>query len=230
VKAPEGAASARAAEHVVLLSSFTFSPPALVVQPGDTVTWRNTGGVHNVVADDRSFRCAEGCDGDGRGGNGDASLAAWSFSLTFDRPGSYPYYCELHGFAGGVGMAGSVEVVGEEGCVASPTALCLAGGRFRVEAAWRTAQGLAGDAMALPLTADTGLLWFFSPSNLELVVKVLDGCPVNGRFWVFAAGLTDVAVTLTVTDTATGAARTYESRQGTAFPPVQDTAAFAGCP
>jgi hypothetical protein len=115
-------------------------------------------------------------------------------------------------------------------CVADPTTLCLNGGRFRVRARWRTAAGAQGEARVVPLTADTGYLWFFDPANVEAVVKVLDGCPVNDRFWVFAGGLTDVAVDLEVEDTATGAMRQYRNPQRTAFEPLQDTSAFAGCP
>jgi predicted esterase len=114
------------------------------------------------------------------------------------------------------------------GCVHEPDALCAAG-RFRVEARWQTAVG-EGSAAAVPLTGESGAFWFFSPGNLELDVKVLDGCAVNGHWWVFAAGLTDVGVALTVTDTATGEQRRYDSARGGAFRPVQDTAAFPGCP
>jgi predicted esterase len=115
------------------------------------------------------------------------------------------------------------------GCVPEPAALCLGGGRFRVDAAWETAAG-AGAAGAAQTTAEAGTFWFFTPSNLELDVKVLDGCGVNGKWWVFAAGLTNVGVALTVTDTQTGEQRRYVSDRGTAFQPIQDTSAFAGCP
>jgi uncharacterized membrane protein YozB (DUF420 family) len=37
-----------------------------------------------------------------------------SASVTFDQPGTYPYYCELHGASGGQGMAGTI-VVGDAG-------------------------------------------------------------------------------------------------------------------
>jgi hypothetical protein len=47
---------------------------------------------------------------------------------------------------------------------------------------------------------------------------------------VFAGGLTDVQVELTVVDTATGAPQTYLNTQGTPFQPIQDTSAFASCP
>ncbi|HVT18765.1 MAG TPA: hypothetical protein VHQ90_21600 [Thermoanaerobaculia bacterium] len=59
---------------------------------------------------------------------------------------------------------------------------------------------------------------------------MLNGCGVNGRYWVFAGGLTNVGVTLGVTDTATGQEQTYRYPPGVPFPPLQDIAAFATCP
>jgi hypothetical protein len=114
-------------------------------------------------------------------------------------------------------------------CNANDTTLCLGGGRFRVRAAWKTSTG-AGSARVVGLTPDTGYLWFFSQSNVEAIVKVLDGCGLNGRHWVFAGGLTDVEVTLTVEDATTGAKKTYRNPAGKAFQPIQDTAAFSTCP
>lgn len=112
-------------------------------------------------------------------------------------------------------------------CVETASTLCLgAGGRFRVTATWSTKAGDSGVGHLRSLTADTGAFWFFDEANLELIVKVLAACPVNGHHWVFAAGLTDVAVTLFVEDTATGARRTYTNPQSTPFQPIQDTAAF----
>jgi hypothetical protein len=49
-------------------------------------------------------------------------------------------------------------------------------------------------------------------------------------YWVFAGGLTNVQVEITITDTASGTKKTYMNPQGTAFKPIQDTAAFATCP
>ncbi|REK03568.1 MAG: hypothetical protein DWQ36_19980 [Acidobacteria bacterium] len=114
-------------------------------------------------------------------------------------------------------------------CVPTATALCLEGGRFRVEADFTTPLGVSGSGEAVPLTADTGSFWFFDPTNLELVVKVLDGCGVNDRQWVFSGGLTDVAVTITVTDTWTDTVRTFEREGGVPFPPLAEVDAFDGC-
>jgi hypothetical protein len=114
------------------------------------------------------------------------------------------------------------------GCIPSATAMCLAGSRFKVEATFVSASA-SGAAHVVKLTPDTGYLWFFAESNVEAVVKVLDACSL-GKFWVFAGGLTNVQVTLTVTDTQTGAVKTYTNPQGTAFKPIQDTGAFSCAP
>lgn len=92
------AASASAAEYTVEVSDFAFTPSELVIAPGDTVTWESVSGVHNVRADDDSFY------------SGAPAVAPWTFSHTFTEAGEYGYYCEPHGAAGGIGMAGLVRV------------------------------------------------------------------------------------------------------------------------
>jgi ELWxxDGT repeat protein len=109
-------------------------------------------------------------------------------------------------------------------CVESSTRLCLNGGRFAVEAAWKI-PGQSGTAKAVRLTGDTGYLWFFDAANVEVVLKVLDGRPVNGKFWVFAGALSDVEYTITVTDTATGQVKTYANPKGR-LASFGDTGAF----
>ncbi len=115
------------------------------------------------------------------------------------------------------------------GCTPNATTLCLNDSRFRVKVDWTTKTGANGDGQAVPLTSDSGYFWFFNAANIELVVKVLDACTVNNRYWVFAGGLTNVGVVLTITDTQSGAQRTYTNPLGTAFAPLQDTSAFT-CP
>ena len=112
-------------------------------------------------------------------------------------------------------------------CVAGATTLCVNGGRFRVQVTWRApALGTSGVGMAVPLTGDTGYFWFFSPNNIELVLKAVDGRAFNDRFWVFYGALSDVEYVITVTDTATGAIQAYFNPSGQ-LASVADTAAFS---
>ncbi len=125
-------------------------------------------------------------------------------------------------WAGQVAITGS----GTGPCVASASVLCLNGSRFRVTASFQSPNG-SGTGQAVGLTGDTGYFWFFSSGNVEIVIKVVDDRSFNSRFWVFAGGLTNVNVVITVTDTQTGASQTYVNPQGVAFQPIQDTNAFA---
>lgn len=116
-------------------------------------------------------------------------------------------------------------------CIASDTALCLGvGDRFRVEVAWRDFVGETGVGTRVTESVDSGLFWFFDVANWEMLVKVVDGCQFNGHFWVFSAATTNVAYTLTVTDTETGETATYENPLGTSAAAVTDTEALATCP
>ena len=49
----------------------------------------------------------------------------------------------------------------------------------------------------------------FSPNSHEVLVKILDGRELNGSFWVFHGGLTDLEYTLTVQESDSGRIRTY---------------------
>jgi streptogramin lyase len=113
-------------------------------------------------------------------------------------------------------------------CVADFTTLCLNGGRFKVQVAWSAPdQAASGDGKPMPLTGDTGYFWFFNSANVELVIKVLDARPIGDHhFWVFYGALSDVAYTITVTDTETGAIKKYENPYHT-LASVADTSAFA---
>ncbi len=115
-------------------------------------------------------------------------------------------------------------------CTADDFNLCLNGDRFRISVQSTTRSGTTGPGHAQGLTDDTGYFWFFSPSNVEMTLKVLNGCPSNSHYWVFAAGLTNIRVEMLVLDTETGRARTYINPPRTPFQPILDTAAFATCP
>lgn len=116
-------------------------------------------------------------------------------------------------------------------CVPEETTLCLNDGRFRVRLTWRTPASEQGAGHVVPFGSDdSGLLWFFRPANWEMLIKVLDGCAVNDRYWVFFAAVTNVEFTLTVTDSTTGATKTYVNPQGNSADSVTDTDAFDACP
>lgn len=80
---------------------------------------------------------------------------------------------------------------------------------------------LRGTAYGVPLTRQSGYFWFFEPDNIEITIKILDGRPVNGRWWVFLSSLTDLKFTATVTQCPANPesgvpcfTKAYESSQG----------------
>jgi len=116
-------------------------------------------------------------------------------------------------------------------CTPDATTLCLNNDRFQVRVDWRTAQGATGQGQVVPFGSDdSGLFFFFGANNWEMLLKVLNGCGINNRYWVFAAATTDVEYTLTVTDTQADKTKEYFNPQKTASPAITDTAAFATCP
>lgn len=147
----------------------------------------------------------------------------------FDDYGQFPNTISVSNGVITVSAAGS-------GCNPDATTLCIddtAGDRrFQVRASFSTSQGggQSGSGHAVGLSTlgvnQGGLFWFFSANNPELLVKVLDGCGANSRHWVFASAGTNVGVTLTVTDTKTGAVKVYTNPDLQSWAPIQDTAAF----
>lgn len=114
-------------------------------------------------------------------------------------------------------------------CQPSETALCLLQGRYRVEAAWRTAAS-QGSARAHPEAANFGAFALANPEHLELFAGVLDLCDTPYQMiWVYTGGLTDAEVDLTVTEVATGEVRSYPNALGSQFVPMLDAMAFV-CP
>jgi hypothetical protein len=117
-----------------------------------------------------------------------------------------------------------------DGCFSSPTTLCLNEGRFAVKVGWATeledGSDIAGEGFAVRETDTSGMFWFFEPTNLEILIKVLEACPVNGFRWVFFAGTTDVGHIVEVRDTVTGEVREYLNTDNHITTPILDTTAF----
>ncbi len=115
------------------------------------------------------------------------------------------------------------------GCRTGEQVLCLAEGRFEVQTHWKNhlEEGDFGTATAVPIDVsdESGMFWFFNSSNIELVVKTLDGRAFNGHYWVYLGALSNVEYWVTVRDTLDGGRRTYHN------PPAEncgqsDTMAF----
>ncbi|HVT57294.1 MAG TPA: protease pro-enzyme activation domain-containing protein [Thermoanaerobaculia bacterium] len=146
------------------------------------------------------------------------------------------------GSSGNSGIGGSAEIrqTAPAACAASDTTLCIDGRpgdrRFQVQVAYHTTEGggLAGSGHALPLApvgiGHGGAFWFFSADNPEMLVKVVNGCGLNNYQWFFASAGTNVGLTITVTDTQTGAQKIYRNPDNAPAQPIQDTSAFPSCP
>lgn len=111
-------------------------------------------------------------------------------------------------------------------CFPSDTVLCAQNYRFAVDVVWATLDSAGHAQVAEAATDDSGLFWFFDANNWELLVKTLSGCAVNGHYWVFAGSTTDVAYTLTVTDTLTGKTAQYHNELGVSAPAITDSKAL----
>lgn len=116
-----------------------------------------------------------------------------------------------------------------ETCVPDDTTLCLHDGRFTVQLTWNTG-GSAQSATVSASSDSSGVFSFYNADNWEVLVKVLDGCAINGRFWVFAAPATHLAFLLTVRDLETQEILEISKPLGPTTAPLVDLATFDGCP
>ena len=74
-----------------------FKPETINIKAGTTVTWHNMEDkTHNATANDDTWKTA------------DMGLGA-AQSVTFNKPGTYPYHCTRHTILG-IGMTGTVIV------------------------------------------------------------------------------------------------------------------------
>jgi hypothetical protein len=117
------------------------------------------------------------------------------------------------------------------GCADDQNALCIED-RFLVEIDYQTSQGggLSGQAQPVSLSSlgvdRGGLFYFLNPTNPEVLIKVLDGCSINDRYWVFYSAGTNLGLEVRVTDTVTGQSAEYANPDLTPAAPVQDTSAL----
>ncbi|MBZ0113680.1 MAG: hypothetical protein K8J08_14540, partial [Thermoanaerobaculia bacterium] len=175
-------------------------------------------------------------------GQGDSGTRIVEVALIPDQlvEGSETVNLQLSQATGGAGIdpirgSGVLQILDDDSstaaCVPSPTTLCLQQNRFEVTIDWRTTVGDTGTGKSRPVTADSGLFWFFSENNLEMLVKVIDACdlPDFQSYWVFFAATTNTDFTLTVRDTGTGVVKEYTNPLGQSALPIQDVSTFRVC-
>ena len=110
-------------------------------------------------------------------------------------------------------------------CTPSGPALTLSGG-YTVSMCYETSAGAVGQARDWGLaSSQSALLYFFDRNNVEVLIKVLDGCGVNGHRWVFVAPVTDLAFNLHVESPA-GERWIHRNRLGQTADAAGDTSAF----
>ncbi len=97
-------------------------------------------------------------------------------------------------------------------CKAGADRLCLLRKRFQVELTWDNQfNGTSGVGRSLARTDSAGFFSFGDPSNLELMVKLLDFGDVVKVFW---GQLTNLKYRLIISDLKTGRVKTYQNTAG----------------
>ena len=91
-----------AVNHNVTTVGNTFSPANITINLGDTVTWTNGGGFHNVNATLSTY------PNNPEGFGNSVSSSSWSFQHIFSIAGTYDYQCDPHT---SMGMVGTVTVL-----------------------------------------------------------------------------------------------------------------------
>lgn len=56
--------------------------------------------------------------------------------------------------------------------------------------------------------------WLYGRDNIELTVKLLDGCHINGNMWLYAAATTDQSLSFSLTDLESGTEKSYNLDAG----------------
>ncbi len=165
----------------------------------------------------------------GDGTNGASPAAGVPVKHRYNTPGTYIAKLLVTGDESSTtGLVISTFTINVVSCAPNASTLCLNDNRFKATVEWSVPpQQKTGSGAGVALTGDTGYYWFFSPANIELVLKVVDGRTFNGKFWVFYGALSNVEYTITVKDTKTGAVKTYVNPYGTTAS-LADVNAFDG--
>lgn len=111
-----------------------------------------------------------------------------------------------------------------------PDVLCLQNGRFVVRADFAVPGVEPRGAMASAgASQKSGSFWFFEADTTEVLVKLVEGCSVNGHFWLYLTGATDLPYSVSIADTFFAEDYELEQNATSLDPPHIDTL-FAPCP
>lgn len=178
--------------------------------------------------------------------NGDSANKSFTVSIVDDgsQEGNETFTVALSAPTGGASLGSpgtkTVTIVDDDTeciptpCVPDATTLCLAGGsgdptRFRIRVTWTDFEDHSGPGMAVPFTPDSGFFYFFDPSNVELLVKMVNACGSSyDSFWFFNAAASNVGLDYELVDTTACVTRHYSNLRGT-FASFGDTEAFETC-
>ncbi len=134
-------------------------------------------------------------------------VAVWNLASAADSLGTY----------GGTwnGAVTPVPLTPAGPCTASTAAaLCLAD-RFALSVGWRDGSGSTGAGTVVPVASGgSGIFWFFSSDEWEVMVKIIDGCALNSAVWLFSAATTNVFYRLEVADVSSGVTKVYFNYPG----------------
>jgi LPXTG-motif cell wall-anchored protein len=180
---PVASAAPRAAETKnVSIQDFKFEPKEITINVGDTITWKNEGGTeHTAQADDDSFN------------SGDLEVGK-SFSFTFTKAGTFPYFCKYHGAKGGTGMSGTI-TVGEAAAPApaagAPSGSVEASDQPIVDGSITVAKVTAGQDGWIAVHLDEGgkpgkvigNTAVKKGDNANVKIKLSENVPVGGKLW-----------------------------------------------
>ncbi|MDE2849505.1 MAG: hypothetical protein OXP74_02680 [Acidobacteriota bacterium] len=140
--------------------------------------------------------------------------------------GGHAAFLRSRGWTGdGLVPARRVSSGARSDCEPDAEALTLADG-YKVSLCYETYAGETGEALDFGLdSSQSGLLYFFERDNAEVLIKVLDGCGVNGHRWVFVAPVTDLAFNLVV-ESPEGQRWTHANGLGQPADAASDVSAF----
>jgi hypothetical protein len=140
-----------------------------------------------------------------------------------------------HGGAlSGSGIGFFTFAAGPTSCGASTTAALCLQTRFQITTKWRTnptpGTPTDGDGHVVVAGPNSGIFWFFSSDNWEVMVKAINGCGLNSRYWIYSAATTDQFYRMEVFDFKGLKNKIYFNYPGSPAPALTDSSAFATCP